>query len=206
CPVVSHDIFAQAAQSQGPIQFKWSSECRNNSIKPWSEPHARSLFVPREDSGSTATLYPEPLRGAGCAVLAAFPNPSTVDDCKTRTGKSAWATRCFAATSIPRRRQLLRRRFLGVQRLQWRNLQSLFHQRANPASRRIRGGERGDARNIVANRRAPDGFLIVKRFAAERRIYDHVNFTSLYQVHNIWPPFIHLIHGLRRDTCRFERS
>src|SRR5260221_7998825 len=128
-------------------------------------------FVPfrlADGSSSTATL--------GCAVFTVSSRSYAIGSRKKRTGKSACATK----TSIARGRQLRRGRFLGMKRLQRRNLQCLLDQRANPASCRIRGGKSGDARNIVTNCRTADGFLVVKRFASERSVDDHVHLAGLH--------------------------
>ena len=92
-----------------------------------------------------------------------------------------------------------------MQRLQGVHLNRVFDHRVNPARGGNGGGERRDARNVVANRGATDVFLILKRLATEWRVDDHVHFPRLHQVHNVRSPLVHFVDRLRRDAGSLQR-
>ena len=77
--------------------------------------------------------------------------------------------------------------------------------RSNPARRRARSRQRRNARNVVTHRRSPDRFLVVKRFPPQRRINDQIHLRGFNQVHNIRPPFIHLVHRLHFNPRARQR-
>ena len=63
-----------------------------------------------------------------------------------------------------------------MQILQRRDFRALVEQRFNSPCRRVRRRQRGDARNVIANRRAANGFFVVKRFSAQRSIDNQIDF------------------------------
>src|ERR1700722_2186427 len=117
---------------------------------------------------------------ASAPSAQAFVNPAAIDP----------AARLPSAPLRPLRRRI---RLPRVQILQRRHFHFMSCHRANPARRRARRRQRRNARNVVTHRRAPDRFLVVKRFAAQRRINHHIQLRGFDQVHNIRPPFIHFV-------------
>src|SRR5713101_716578 len=91
-----------------------------------------------------------------------------------------------------------------MQILQGSNFRSLLEQGTNSPYRGIGRGKRGDARDIVANGRAPNRFLVIERLAAQGRVYDQIDFAGFHQVHNIRPALIDLEHGFGLDSRSFE--
>ena len=63
----------------------------------------------------------------------------------------------------------------GVQILQRVDFEGMIDQGANAARGGLRGGKRGDAGHSVTHGGAADGFLVVKGFAAQRRIDDQID-------------------------------
>jgi len=59
-----------------------------------------------------------------------------------------------------------------MQILKCGNFRALLVQRVNPARCGVRRRKRRNARNVVANRGAPDRLFVIKRFATERGIND----------------------------------
>ncbi len=102
------------------------------SSNPASQPPKRS----RKKWSSTAIPYPEPLRGAACAVLwVALADCPPTDDRKTRTGKSGCATENLAYSRTNSRKWLAT---AGSLKLETRN-QDL----ARPRVEEISGSTRG---------------------------------------------------------------
>src|SRR5206468_9394365 len=91
-----------------------------------------------------------------------------------------------------------------VQVLQSGDFDALLAERVNAPRRRVRCSQRGDTGYIVANRGAPNRFLIVERFAAERRVDDQIDFPGFDQVHDIGSAFVDLEDTLRVDSGSFE--
>ena len=71
---------------------------------------------------------------------------------------------------------------------------------ANAERRGVRRGKRGNARNVVANRSAADGFFVVKRFAAERRVDQQIDLAGLDQVDDIRAPFVYFVNRFASDS------
>src|SRR5271169_63305 len=93
-----------------------------------------------------------------------------------------------------------------MQILQSSDFGALIEKRANAAGGSVSRRKRRDARNVIANRRAANGFLVVKRFAAERRVDDQIDLAGLDEVNDVGAAFIHLEDGLGWNPGRFERS
>ena len=70
----------------------------------------------------------------------------------------------------------------------------------NAAGRRAGGGKRGDAWDVVTDRGATDGFLVVEGLAAERSVDDEVDFAGFDQVDDIRTAFVDLVDGFDFDT------
>ena len=86
-----------------------------------------------------------------------------------------------------------------MQILQRRHIHRMPRHRPHPPRSRASSRKRGNARNVVTHRRPANRFLVVKRFAPERRINDQIHLGRLDQIHNIRPPFIHLVNRLHFD-------
>src|SRR6266852_4943325 len=70
----------------------------------------------------------------------------------------------------------------------------------------MRGGERGDTRNIVANGRAANRFFVVERFAPEGSVDHEIDLALFHQVHNIRPAFVYFEYRIGLDACGFQRG
>src|SRR5260370_18498672 len=90
--------------------------------------------------------------------------------------------------------------------MQGGNFRSLLEKRANSARGGVRRGKRGDTRYVVADRRAQDRVFIVERFASQWCVDHQVDLASFYQVHNVWPAFVHLEYRFGFDAGRFQGS
>src|SRR5208283_2998775 len=91
------------------------------------------------------------------------------------------------------------RRSPPMQILQGRDIRTVTSHCSHPPCRRTRRRKSSDARNIVANRRTPNRFLVVERFAPQRRVNHQIHLGRLDQIHNVRPPLIHLVHRLHFD-------
>src|SRR5215472_9199358 len=91
-----------------------------------------------------------------------------------------------------------------MQVLQSGNFDALLVERVNAPRRCVRRSQRSDTGYIVANRGAPNRFLIVERFAAERRVDDQIDFSGFDQIHDIGAAFVDLEDRLRVDPGSFE--
>src|SRR5580693_5387291 len=81
---------------------------------------------------------------------------------------------------------------------------ALIEKSANATSRSVRRRQRRDARNVIANRGAANGFFVVEGFAAKRRVNDQIDFASFDKVHDIGTPFIYFVDRLRWNAGSFE--
>src|SRR5271163_687590 len=86
-----------------------------------------------------------------------------------------------------------------MQILQSRHVRTMSSHRPHPPRRRTSRRKSSYARNVVANRRPPDRFLVVKRFPPQRSINHQIHFRRLDQIHNVRPPLIHLVHRFHFD-------
>ena len=87
-----------------------------------------------------------------------------------------------------------------VQILKRVDAEGMIDHGADAARRGLRGSKRGDAGDLIAHGGAADGFLVVKRLAAKRRIDDEIDLAALDVVDDVGPPFIHFINGFDFDT------
>src|ERR1700683_113775 len=62
------------------------------------------------------------------------------------------------------------------------------------------GRQRGDARDVVTDRSAADGFFVVEGFAAERRVDDQVYLSRFDQVNDVRTPFVHFVNRVDFDA------
>src|ERR1700758_4986618 len=91
-----------------------------------------------------------------------------------------------------------------VQVLQRGNLDALLVEGANSPRCRVGRGQRGNTRYIVANCSAPNRLLVVKRFAAQWRVDDQIDFSGFHQVYNVGPALVHFEDRFRLDSCGFQ--
>src|SRR6516225_4868178 len=91
-----------------------------------------------------------------------------------------------------------------MQVLQSGNFDALLVERVNAPRRCVGRRQRGDTGDIVANCGSPDRFLVIERFAAERRVDDQIDFSGFDQVDDIGAAFVDLEHGLRLNPGGFE--
>src|SRR5271155_5415942 len=61
-----------------------------------------------------------------------------------------------------------------------------------------------DARNVIANRGAANGFFVVERFAPQRCVDYQIDFTRFDEVDDVRPAFVYFKNRLRGDSCRFQ--
>ena len=73
--------------------------------------------------------------------------------------------------------------------------------RANPASSGARGRKSGDARNVVADGGAADGFFVVEGLAAERRVDHQIDFPCLDEVDDVGAALVHFENRFDLDAC-----
>ena len=92
-----------------------------------------------------------------------------------------------------------------MQILQGSNFRALFQKRMNPARRGMRGRQRRDARDVVANGCPSNRFFVVERFASQRRVDDEIDLSSFHQIHDVRPALIHFEDGFRFDAGGFQR-
>src|SRR5690242_17640722 len=90
--------------------------------------------------------------------------------------------------------------------VQSRYLYSLLDQRATAVRGGLARGQRRDARNVVANRGAANGFFIVEGFAAQRRIDDQIDLAGLDEVNDIGPAFVYFEDAFGFDACSVQSS
>src|SRR5258707_6918910 len=70
----------------------------------------------------------------------------------------------------------------------------------------MRRGQRGDARNVVAYRRATNRFFVIERFAPEGRVDHQIDFARFHQVHNVGAALVYFENGFGFDAGGFQRS
>jgi len=69
----------------------------------------------------------------------------------------------------------------------------------------VRRRKRRNARNVVANRGAPDRLFVIKRFATERGINDEIDLTCFHEVDDVRTA-IHLLENrFGFDAGGFQR-
>src|SRR3989441_6791492 len=126
-------------------------------------------------SWSTVGVIPSGARNLSVRSLPAGPESSI----SRRVGLGMRAIGCEPAFSLISGRWLaVRGGSIAVEVLQGSHLEYMLVQRADAASRREGGRERGDAGDVVADGGAADRFLIVERLTAQRRIDDDVHLTG----------------------------
>src|SRR6266513_1575522 len=89
--------------------------------------------------------------------------------------------------------------------LQCGDFRSLLEKGANSASGGMGRGKRRDARYVVTDRRAPNRFFVVERFAAQGRVDHQIDLTRFHHDHNVPPGFVHLEYRFGLDAGRFQR-
>src|SRR5687767_1264050 len=67
-------------------------------------------------------------------------------------------------------------------------------------------GQRGEGDDVVLHSGAPDGALVVKRGASQRRIDYQVYLVALDQVNNVWAPLIDLEDSLGGNARFIQKS
>src|SRR5260370_18967360 len=82
----------------------------------------------------------------------------------------------------------------------------LVEEGANSGGGGMRSGKRRDARYVVANRRAADGFFVVERFTAQGRVDHQIDLARLHEIHNVGPAFVDFEYRFGFDAGRFQRS
>ncbi len=71
---------------------------------------------------------------------------------------------------------------------------------ANAERGGARRGQRGNARNVVANGGAADGFFVVEGFAAERRVDEQIDLAGFDEVDDIRAPFVYFVDRFDFDA------
>src|ERR1700681_3440239 len=79
----------------------------------------------------------------------------------------------------------------AVQILQCRNFRTLIKQGAYSARRCMRRRECSNARDVIANGGAANGFFVVKGFTPERGIDDQIDLRGFHQVDDIGSAFVY---------------
>src|SRR5579863_834760 len=134
----------------------------------------------------TSASDTEPSAAKGVVSAGYTPPRSTsVSRCRLRVARS-WHAALM---------QILKRSHFG----------SLVDQGLDSQSCRVCGRKRCDAGNVMPDCGAPDGFFVVERFAAERRVDDQINLARLHEVDDVWATFVHLEHGFRFNSRSFQR-
>ena len=91
-----------------------------------------------------------------------------------------------------------------MQILQSGDFDSLLDQGANAARRSLGRGQRGDARNVVANGGAANGFFVVEGFAAERSVDDQIDFAGLDEIDDVGAAFVYFEDAFGFDARGLE--
>ena len=102
--------------------------------------------------------------------------------------------------SVSRRRRAGSGHARAVQVLEAVHFPLHLLERVDPAHRSFCGGERRDARNVVANGGAANGFFVVERFAAQRRVDDQWTLPVLMRSTMFGRPSFTLKHFLARNA------
>src|SRR6266851_8920686 len=93
-----------------------------------------------------------------------------------------------------------------MQVLQRSDLDSLFNQGANTARGGVAGSESGDARDVVADGGAANGFFIVKGFAAEWSVDDQIDLAGLDEVDDVGAAFVYFEYAFGLDARSVQRG
>src|SRR5262249_9768323 len=107
--------------------------------------------------------------------------------------------------SISRSRRAGSSDLASVQVLESSYFSSLLNESPNSACGGMSGCQRGDTRNVVTNRRAPDGLFVIKGFPSERCIDDQIDLAGFDQIHDVGAAFVDLEHRLRFNASRTQR-
>ena len=78
--------------------------------------------------------------------------------------------------------------------------------RVNAAYCSLRRRKRRYAGNVIANRGASNGFFVVERFTAQRRVEHQIDLARLDQVDDVRPPLVHLKYLIARHPGSVERG
>ncbi len=146
-PIIRRNIFAHAPKCHPAVDSNGVVSAGMIPLRCGFFAITNSLCY-RTHLSSTGTL---PVRFSPQSRQPKFRISAIQKPTQVRRGGCYWKAR---RASIVAGRQLRRGHFLGMKRLQRRNLQLLLDKGANSARGGVGGGQRGNARNVVANGRA----------------------------------------------------